>query len=208
MSMNKTRRLFVNSKLAVLILIMPVFLLVSSRYPALGFKLFDQSEAVVELKVKAAKNLFDYKGTTLGEPVKASIFFTDKEGGKGHYEDLWFTGATAIGLNRFSELSVPSGSSVAIAIGFEDAGSAAQVQAAANASLRILLDLYVAGHSVSRLEVADDDTARALISSLGQTGFVESAAVLPDEMVESSLSLSVKSRSSSRLYSLNYGVTQ
>lgn len=206
--MNKTRRLFVNSKLAVLILIMPVFLLVSSRYPALGFKLFDQSEAVVELKVKAAKNLFDYKGTTLGEPVKASIFFTDKEGGKGHYEDLWFTGATAIGLNRFSELSVPSGSSVAIAIGFEDAGSAAQVQAAANASLRILLDLYVAGHSVSRLEVADDDTARALISSLGQTGFVESAAVLPDEMVESSLSLSVKSRSSSRLYSLNYGVTQ
>ncbi|HNB16804.1 MAG TPA: hypothetical protein PLC15_15575 [Candidatus Obscuribacter sp.] len=208
MSMNKTRRLFVNSKLAVLILIMPLFLLVSSMYPALGFKLFDQSETVVDLKVKAAKNLFDYKGTVLGEPVKASVFFTDKDGGKGHYQDLWFTGATAIGLNRFSVLSVPSGSSVAIAIALEDAGSATQVQAAANASLRILLDLYVEGHSVSRLEVADDDTARALISSLGQAGFVESAAVLPDELVETSLSLSVKSRSSNRLYSLNYGVTQ
>ncbi len=206
--MNNTRRLFTIDKWAVLFLVMPLFLLVAFVHPALGFKLFNQSEAVLDLKVAAAKHLFDYKGTALVSPVKASVFYGDNESGKGHYEDLWFSGETAIGLNRYSALSVPQGTSVTIAVALEDAASLAQVQAGANASLRLLLDLYVAGHSLSRLEVADDETAQALLRCLEQAGFGQCTSVLPDEMLESSLSITVKSLSSNRLYSLNYGVVK
>jgi hypothetical protein len=174
--------------------------------PAFGVQMGDETESQIEIKTEEVRDCFDYQGSTLAGTVKASI--TSKQSADSpstQYEDLWFHGWGAIGCRRYSEQLSCDGKSATIRLCPNERSSQAQIQASSNAALRILLDLYAQGTTVTYILVPDDQFAISLANELRRVGISETAPAIPDQMVECGLTIVVKAEESGKLYTLCQG---
>lgn len=186
------------------------FLLVAiSVLPGLGQQVGSDGESSLVIKTEDVKEIFDYQESRLNSLVKASVYISDASlsGGK-HYEDIWFHGFGAIGQSRLSSLDVAEGLPVTLQVQPKGFASYAQAQGAAKACLRLYLELYVRGASVSKVLVPDDQFAGSMINELRQAGFYLQTSTTPDELVSAPVVLVLKSEQSGTLFTLIQGYTQ
>lgn len=193
------------SKFKNRLLLLTTLLLVSVplMFPALGIQLEQSSDEIVEIKTEDASDLFDYKGSTLGGTVKATVYCRNLANSPDvKYEELWFHGWGAIGCRRFAELSVDQNRPISIRLSPGKSSSETQIQACGNAVLRVLLDLYAQGTSVSYIVVPDDQFVLTLTNELRRAGLNPLDSAVPDQMTECGLTVVLKAESSGRLYTL------
>ncbi len=171
--------------------------------PVLCLEFADSKEAVIRVETEEAEGWFDYIGSGLSEAVKVNVVSKhSEEAAPEKYETLWYHEGCSIGCNRYRDLSFEDSNSIKIQVVPSKAEKLTHVQAASNASLRILLDLYVSGHSISRIVVPDDRFATAAIAEMNRAGLYEIQDHEPEEMLNCPILITLESEQSRKLYTL------
>lgn len=171
--------------------------------PVLCLEFADSNESVIRIETVDADGLFDYAGSGLSEAVKVNVASKySEEAAPVKYETLWYHDGSGIGCNRYTDLDLEDSNSIKIHVIASKADKTSHVQAATNASLRILLDLYVSGHSISRIVVPDDRFASGAIAEMNRAGLYQIQDAEPDEMHNYPMLITLESEQSGKLYTL------
>lgn len=146
---------------------------------------------LVEIDSAFVKDYMKFKGSPLQEIVHVSVSYM-KEIGKDSfhpYEELWYQSNQPIGSARKGDLDLVSNFPVGINVKLNSQFSDAEVKAAANASVRLFLDISLKRAMVSSIAV-DDDCFLRFIQDLAQDHFLPYCGVL-----HTGIMLTVSSRS-------------
>ncbi|MBX9695426.1 MAG: hypothetical protein K2Z81_23780 [Cyanobacteria bacterium] len=207
--MNRSRALalpLVAMSLAVALLSWSSMFL-SFNLPCLGFgKLGHTFDYVLEIETKKDPSQFEYPGSLIGPIVRTSVSYVkpdNDEFAPVRYEDLWYHEWQALGCRRYHELDLGTSAQIAIEIKHQPESSQPQNAAAANAALRVMLDVFAGRNSVACLIVPDDDM-KSIGLYMEKAGFRMGNEPPPEQPIACSLLIPVQSKSGQNRQVLYY----
>ncbi len=141
----------------------------------------------LSLTPKQPREYFNYKGSDLSDVTMVRVEYRPGRGGAKTlptgYEELWYSRGRPLGMERLHSLDLESDKGVAIRIRpFNPAKqmSETEAHAAANAALRVLIDLYENGNTMKVVQVAD-----ASFNAVSHAFQAQHLLESPDEELES-----------------------
>ena len=150
-------------------MILPVVLALLSFSPV---RAKDEAyDYVMEIETKKLKRQFDYAGSNLNDKiVKCDVYFypinMEKKSKQErfhspdtrHYKKMWHYQAKTLGMEQVHEFDIPENQGFAIKISHkDDAGSAIENRAAADAIVRLAVDLYLRKQHLVSVKVPQSD---------------------------------------------------
>lgn len=114
------------------------------------------AEWLIEAQTSMVPDQFEHKCFNLRDIVKTRVRFgrnLDPNSSAVGYEQMWFHDGRALGMERHNELSITPKSNVGIRISHSTCPSTAEAKAAANAILRLVLDVKLHGSNVPVVRV-------------------------------------------------------
>jgi hypothetical protein len=148
---------------------------------------------IVDIETAQLKNYFQYKGATLKDVVQAKVTFrpgdADDNVKSTRYEDFWYSEFKPLGLDRYKTLDKMDREHVAIRIRPSSAvASMSEAWASANATLRIMLDVYRRGSMVTAV-YAPAHSFSLIANAFQQQGFYPLPEVGADQAVQAGINI-------------------
>jgi hypothetical protein len=118
-------------------------------------KLQVSSKWTAEIETEEVNDHFVYRNSSLRNLIKAKVHYfpTADESKKTEYEEFWIKDGKGLGLQRFKKIDIPANDDVLIKVKLQSDVSTAQQQSAADAILRLLLELYQNDNILTRIIV-------------------------------------------------------
>ncbi len=172
-----------------------VFSLAAIGLPSSGAFL-NSYDYVFLIETEHLEDEFEYQGSKLGPVVKASVSYQQPGQGKPiRYESLWYHGWQVLGCKRLNEISLGGTKQVAIEVRHKERKAGREENAAAaNALMRIFLDVSMAKSCVSTFVVPDNEIG-AIEKELAEAGFSAGDPPAPDKPVYKSIVIPVRTAS-------------
>ncbi len=174
-------------------------LAISVNLPCAGFGTLGRTyDFIISINTEKDPSLFEYPGSLIGPVVRTSVSYVkpnQDEVPPVRYEDLWYHNWQALGLRRYNTLDLGNSAQVAVEIKHrEEAGSSAQNAAAANAALRIVLDVFARKNSVACIIVPDADI-QEIGTCMATAGFTMGPEPPPEQPVSCILMIPIITKS-------------
>ena len=173
-------------------------LTINSMLPCQGFGSLSRTfDYIIDIETSPDPSQFEYAGSAIGPVVMASVSYHKpdcEESEVTRYEKLWYHDWQALGCRRQNALDLGGTSQVAIEVKHKG-GSPAQSAAAANATLRIILDVFSKRSSVATIIVPDDDM-QAFGMNLARAGFRMEPEPPPEVPITCPMSISIQAKNS------------
>lgn len=117
-------------------------------------------EWTVEISTEQVPKQFQYQGSSLTKVVKTQIQYypIDNTSNKTAYEDLWYSNAKPIGLERHNKLDMKQGDAVAIRVLHKAPGTAPldEQRSAGKAVMKAIVDSNINKNMVATIKVPMD----------------------------------------------------
>lgn len=151
----------------------------------------------IEIQSVKVPNYMNFKQTPLNKVVHVSVSYQCQigEGRLHHYKDIWYQACQPIGSEQRVTLELSEGKPVAINVKLNSGFSEEEVEAAANASIRLFMETAVKGALVSYVAV-NDDAYRPFVAALARDHFVPYYGGIP----QTGIILAVRSASGKAEY--------
>lgn len=152
-------------------------------------------DRLINIHTEELKNHLQFPGSKL-TPIYIAQVRLQKLQGKSTkprlYEVLWYRGKDAIGLKRLANLRVSEGETLAINITHKQSNASEQeIAAAADASMRLFLDLYAESNAPDTIIVPASSVER-FRQSLEKFGFSTTGPIRPGQSIETSIMLEIQ----------------
>lgn len=177
----------------------------------------------VTIKTKVVEKCLDYPDSKLQPLIKTSVNFEQslladneqekeilKRGGEPDiaipptlYEDIFSSHYRTIGLKRYKHLVVKPGTPGTIKIETASSLPTEEANAAASATVRIFLDLYLSNVALRSVQVPRD-VFDSYVQELKKFGF-RSEQVIPGRMINALAMISIRSEPAGKSAYLSYG---
>ena len=145
----------------------------------------------VTLQTQVLNGEFNYQNSTLANPVEIQVSYVQRgQANSVLYEKFWYANGKPLGQEKFADLNITQGQQLDIEITHLQSPYSNEVQedlAAANATLRTLVDLYNNSNMVTAVKVPIEAFSNVQ-QDLGNYGFSQ-VTVDPDQPVSSNLSI-------------------
>jgi len=127
---------------------------------------------LITIELTENPNQLDYKDSSLSPVTEARISYATADGSNStDYETIWFGNGKAYGIEREEDFSIGDGQGVAIKIVHDGSlPTNADLHAAANAIIRMYLDVHASRNNF-QFVIVPDDSFSGIISALGDEHF-------------------------------------
>lgn len=159
------------------------------------------SDWTIEMSVQRLDYFLNYQGSILSPVVQVLINYS-QSGQNVQYERLYYSNNIAIGCRQYNSLNIQPGTAGTIIITNLSDNNPSQGIAAANASLRTYLDLYVLKAPLKNL-ITSPDFFDNLIQGLGNYG-LQPFEIVPDKPYSATFVVEVNSNPEGRMQYLFY----
>lgn len=180
---------------------------------------------VVTISTKVVEQCLNYPNSQLTPLVRSSIYFEqnvletsdidremEKRGAEPDkpipqtlYEYLYSSHFRTVGMRRFKQMEIKPGTTGIIKVAVSNSSARQEeISAAASATVRIYLDLYL-NKMPLRSIVVQKDVFDSFIQELQRHGF-RSHTRIPGQMTQTTATLSIRSDPAGRQQSMNYGI--
>lgn len=163
---------------------------------------------IINVQTEELKDFFKFEGSHL-TPIYVARVNVERVNSKTatgprQYEILWYRGKDAIGCKRFNELRISQSAEIAIKIAHKsNHATDSEVAAAADAALRIMLDLYADFNAPEAIIVPSASIDR-FQRHLEKFGFSPGGLAKPGEPIETSIVLTLVPTESGERRHLKY----
>ncbi|PWT95530.1 MAG: hypothetical protein C5B53_11235 [Candidatus Melainabacteria bacterium] len=125
---------------------------------------------LLTVETEEIPNQFKYAGSRLTPLVEAHISFAKADNSyQGNYETIYYCKGRAFGLNRFGLLDVGPGQSVAVRVVHKTKNPTTyDYKAAANAVIRMLLDVRTSHNALQSVTIPDDSYSSVTAEMAGE----------------------------------------
>jgi hypothetical protein len=149
----------------------------------------------VTLQTQVLKGEFDYQNSTLKDPVEVQVSYLQRGQTESVlYEKFWYANGKPLGQEKLAALNITQGQQLDIEITHKtspDSNLEQEDKAAANATLRTLVNLYMNSNMVTAVKVPMASFSDVQ-SALGNYGF-SPVTVDPDQPNPSKLTIFLES---------------
>jgi hypothetical protein len=165
-----------------------------------GGQLSRPYEWTIEIDTQELPRQFQYQGSSLTQVVKAELKYypMDDQNSKTSYEDLWYSNARSLGLERHHKLEIKQGDAIAIRVLHKSSGSVPvdEQRAAGKAIVKAIVDANINRNMVATIKVPVG-SFHTIANEIQNYNFTPtSSADPPDTEVNSDLNLFLESEPS------------